>query len=186
MKRLIVLLLAAAVPAAFAQTGTGTIRGTVLDASDRLLLTYNNLPRRLWFRGDFDPRLASNVDQASLQRLVPVDRNARVYHPVGAAFDNRVPLPLAAGGTRLTSIATGAVNWNPRAFYIGPGAWNVDVAFFKNFQISERFKARFTGDFFNFFNHPNDNNPDTSTGMQDLSTQGNEPRIIQFSLRFEW
>jgi hypothetical protein len=62
----------------------------------------------------------------------------------------------------------------------------VDFSLFKNFSITERFKARFTADFFNIFNHPNDNDPNATTGLQDLSTQPNEPRIIQFSLRFDW
>lgn len=114
-----------------------------------------------------------------------MDRGARVYHPVGAGFDNRIPQRLADGSTRLTSI-TDTVNWNARAFYQGPGAWNVDAALFKNISITERVRARFTADFFNFFNHPNDANPSASTGLQDLSVQGNDPRIIQFSLRLSF
>ena len=51
---------------------------------------------------------------------------------------------------------------------------------------TERVKARFTGDFFNFFNHPADVQPNTTTGLVDLSRQVNAPRIIQFSLRLEW
>lgn len=106
-------------------------------------------------------------------------------HPVGAAFDNRIPLPLASGAVRLTSI-TDTVSWNSRAFFLGPRAWNTDVSFFKNFLLTERMKLRFTADFFNFFNHPNDANPNSTTGLQDLSLQTNEPRIVQFSLRFQW
>ncbi len=153
-----------------------------MDANQRLLMTFNGRPQRLWFKGDFDPRLATNVDQTALQGLVPVDRAARVYHPIGTAFDNRVPQLLRDGTTRLTAI-TDMVNWNARAFFRGPGAWNTDVAFFKNISLTERVSARFTADFFNFFNHPNDNNPNATTGLQDLSTQGNDPRIVQFSLR---
>ncbi len=156
-----------------------------LSPDQRLLLTFNNRPQRLWFRGDFDPTRATNVDRTALTALVPVDRGARVYHPVGTGFDNRIPQRLADGSTRLTSI-TDMVNWNPRAFFLGPGAWNADVALFKNITISERVRARFTADFFNFFNHPVDVNPNATTGLQDLSVQGNDPRIIQFSLRFSF
>ena len=42
--------------------------------------------------------------------------------------------------------------------------------------------GKITNDFFNAFNHPIDNVPNASTGLQDLSTQTNDPRIIQFSL----
>lgn len=50
----------------------------------------------------------------------------------------------------------------------------------------ERVRARFTADFFNAFNHLVDVAPNASTGLQDLSTQNNSPRIIQFSLRVEF
>lgn len=156
-----------------------------LDDNERLLLTFNGRPQRLWFRGDFDPRLASNVSQEALQRLVPVDRSQRAVRPLGAAFDNRLPQTLA-NGTAVTTPITDTVNWNARAFFRGAGAWNSDVALFKNIQFTETMKARFSADFFNLFNHPLDGNIDATTGLQDLSTQPNQPRIVQFSLRFEW
>jgi len=43
-------------------------------------------------------------------------------------------------------------------------------------------KIRFTADFFNVFNHPTNNSPNSSTGLIDLSTQANSPRLMQFSL----
>jgi len=158
-----------------------------LDADERLLLTFNNRSQRLWFRGDFDPSRATNVSQEALQRLVAPNsqRADRVLHPLGANFDNRLPQTLANGTVRMTPVGD-LVNWNSRAFFRGPGAWNADVAFFKNFRITETVKARFSADFFNFFNHPNDGSPNATTGLQDLSTQPNQPRIIQFSLRVEW
>jgi hypothetical protein len=57
---------------------------------------------------------------------------------------------------------------------------------FKNFQLTEKLKLRFTAGFFNAPNHPTDVNPNGTTGLQDLSVQGNSPRIIQFSLRVSW
>jgi hypothetical protein len=156
-----------------------------LSADQRLTMNIFGRKQRLWFRGDFDPTLATGVDQNALQKLVPADRSQRVLRPVGADFTNRVAQVLADGTVRLTTI-TDNVNWNARNFFRGPGAWNEDLSVFKNFQISERLKLRFTGDFFNAFNHPNDVNPSGSTGLQDLSIQANDPRIIQFSLRLEW
>jgi hypothetical protein len=156
-----------------------------LTADQRLEMTFNRLPQRLWFRGDFNPTLATNVDQQALQRLVPLNQADRVVRQIGPSFNNRLPQTLANGSTRLTPIGD-TVNWNARAFYRGPGSWNTDVAFFKQFQFGERYKARFTADFFNFFNHPVDVVPNATTGLQDLSRQANAPRIIQFSLRFEW
>ncbi|MBI3682054.1 MAG: TonB-dependent receptor [Acidobacteria bacterium] len=156
-----------------------------LSADQRLLLTFNGRPQRLWWRGDFDPTRASNVDSSKLLSLVPADRGQRIYRPAGAAFDNRIPQTLADGTARLTSI-TDMVNWNARGFFRGPGAWNIDASVFKNFQIAERVTARFTVDFFNAVNHPVDGGPNGTTGLQDLSVQANEPRIIQFSFRLSF
>jgi hypothetical protein len=156
-----------------------------LSADQRLTLYLNGRPQRLYFRGDFDPTRATNVDLQKLESLVAVNRAARVVHPLGAAFDNRLPQLLANGTTRLTSI-TDTVNFNARAFIVGPRAWNTDASLFKNFSLSERLKLRLTADFFNVFNHPNDVNPNSTTGLQDLSTQTNDPRIIQFSARLQF
>jgi Carboxypeptidase regulatory-like domain/TonB dependent receptor len=156
-----------------------------LSADQRLLVTFNGRQQRLYFAGDFDPRLATNVDQSKLQALVPVDRGARKLRPLGAAFDNRLPVTLANGTVRLTPI-TDTVSWNSRAFIVGPKNWNVDGSVFKNFSLTERVQLRFTADFFNMFNHPNDINPNATTGLVDLSQQVNDPRIIQFSLRLSF
>lgn len=157
----------------------------MLSGDQQLTLTFNRRKQRLYFAGDFDPRLASNVDQTKLQALVPVDRASRKMHPVGAAFDNRVPVRLADGTIRLTPI-TDTVSWNSRAFVLGPSNWNVDASVFKNFSVTERMKVRFTADLFNALNHPNDVNPNSTTGLQDLSQQSNDPRIVQFSLRLSF
>ncbi len=156
-----------------------------LDPDERLEMTIFGRRQRLWFRGDFDPTRATDVDQAKLQQLVPVDRGKRVLRPLGPNFDNRMPQVLADGTVRMTRI-TDNVNWNARNFFLGPGFWNLDFSVFKNFIFTETKRLRFTADFFNVFNHPNDVNPNSRTGLQDLSRQANEPRIIQFSLRFEW
>jgi hypothetical protein len=86
---------------------------------------------------------------------------------------------------RLTPI-TDTVSWNARAFFMGPRNWNTDASVFKNFRFTESANLRFTADFFNVFNHPNNNNPNNATGLIDLSTQANDPRIIQFSLRLSF
>ncbi len=157
---------------------------TVSD-DQRLVLTYAGRKRKLWFKGDFDPTLATNVDQQALQALVPLDRSQRVLRPVGVNFSNQIPQVLANGTVRNTSI-TDTVNWNSRAFYKGPGSWNADVSLFKSFSLTEQMALRFTADFFNALNHPNDAAPDATTGLQDLSVQSNGPRTIQFSLRLSW
>ncbi|MBI4893245.1 MAG: TonB-dependent receptor [Acidobacteria bacterium] len=156
-----------------------------LSSDQRLDLKYSNRNQRLYWAGDFNPLLATNVDQNALQALVPLDRSKRLAHPLGANFDNRLPQTLANGTVRQTPI-TDTVNSNARAFFLGPGAWSTDLSAFKNFAITEQVKLRFTADFFNAFNHPIDTNPNATTGLQDMSVQTNGPRIIQFSLRLSW
>jgi hypothetical protein len=156
-----------------------------LGADQRLKLNIFGRSQRLWFRGDFDPTLATGVDQSKLQQLVPVDRSQRLLRPVGTNFDNRIPQALS-NGTVVNTTITDLLNWNARNFFRGPGSWNQDLSLFKNISITEKLKTRLTADFFNALNHPIDVNPNASTGLQDLSTQANSPRIIQFSLRVEW
>ena len=64
------------------------------------------------------------------------------------------------------------INWNARNFYQGPGAWNEDISIYKDFKFQERYKLRFTGDFFNAFNHPNNVLPNTTDGPS-----GPEPAV---------
>jgi hypothetical protein len=156
-----------------------------LDADQRLEMTIFGRRQRLWFKGFFDPSSATNVSGGNLQSLVPVAAGQRVLRPLGASFNNQLPVVLANGTTRNTPIGE-LVNPAQRAFILGPGAWNVDLAIYKNFKFGERTGIRFSADFFNFFNHPNDLTPNSRTGLQDLTRQDNNPRTIQFSLRIDW
>jgi hypothetical protein len=157
-----------------------------LEANERLELTFGGRRQRTFFRGNFNPTLASDVDQAALERLVPANLADRVLRPINPVRnDNTVPMVLADGTVRNTSI-TDTVSWNSKNFFRGAGAWNADISVFKHFYINEDINLRFTADFFNAFNAPMDVNPNATTGLQDLSVQANEPRIIQFSLRLNW
>jgi hypothetical protein len=39
--------------------------------------------------------------------------------------------------------------------YVGPGNWNIDMNFYKNFKLTERFGLQFRGEFYNILNHSN-------------------------------
>jgi hypothetical protein len=163
-----------------------------LDSGQRMNLTIFGKNQKLWFAGDFDPTQATNVNPASLQAFVPADRSQRKLRPLGSDFSNRLPIPLADGTVRLTSV-TDLLTWNPQNFMLSPGNWDQDFSVFKYFNFSERLRLRFTADFFNVFNHPVDYLAGTgqqdlnrNTGLLDLSRQVNDPRIIQFSLRLEF
>jgi hypothetical protein len=156
-----------------------------LSSDKRLNLSYAGQNRLLWFAGDFDPTQASNVNASALQAIVPVDRGARMLHPLGSGFNNLLPQTLANGTTVMTPM-TDNLSWNSRNFMLGPSAWNQDISVFKYFSITERIRLRMSGDFFNSFNHPNLNNPDATTGLINLSSQPNAPRIIQVGARVEF
>jgi hypothetical protein len=56
----------------------------------------------------------------------------------------------------------------------------------QTFKFTETKILRFTADAFNVLNHPNDINPNLTTGSIDLSQSANDPRILQFSLRLDF
>jgi hypothetical protein len=96
-----------------------------------------------------------------------------------------VPQTLADGTVVQTNI-TDNLSWNARNYMIGPHSWDQDVSAFKYFNFTERIRLRMSGDFFNVFNHPNLNNPSPVTGLINLSSQPNSPRIIQVGARLEF
>ena len=156
-----------------------------LNSSQRLNLTIFGQNQLLYFKGDFDPTQATNVNLQQLEALVPVNRGQRILRPVGGDFSNRVPFTLANGTVRTTSV-TDLFSWNPQNFFLGPGRWDQDVSVFKYFAITEQLRLRVTADFFNVFNHPVDIAPNKTTGLINLGQQANDPRILQFSMRAEW
>ncbi|MGI9073808.1 MAG: hypothetical protein ACR2JB_21390 [Bryobacteraceae bacterium] len=160
-------------------------RNPSLSSGKRLTMNIFGQNQMLWFAGDFDPTQATGVNLSSLQQLVPVDRGSRNIHPLGPGFDNLLPQTLPDGSVVQTNI-TDNLSWNSRNYMLGPSAWDVDTTAFKYFTITERVKLRMSGDFFNVFNHPLLNKPDPTTGLINLSSQPNSPRIIQVGARLEF
>ncbi len=166
-------------------TGEYQFGNPALGSGQRLTMNIFGQNQMLWFAGDFDPTQASNVNLATLEQIVPVNRANRVIHPVGATFGNQVPQTLANGTVVQTSI-TDNVSWNARNYMLGPPSWDQDASLFKYFFFGERIKVRLSGDFFNVFNHPTLQNPNATTGLINLSVQANSPRIIQIGARLEF
>ena len=156
-----------------------------LSSSQRLTMDIFGHNQQLYFAGDFSPTTATNVDLTKLESLVPVDRSQRVLRPLGADFSNRLPFTLPNGQVVSTTV-TDNLSWNSHNFFQGPRSWNADATIFKYFAFTEKLKLRLSGDFFNFLNHPNDLNPNTTTGLINLSQQANDPRIIQIGARLEF
>ncbi len=67
--------------------------------------------------------------------------------------------------------------------------WSTDASLVKNFPLKERLKLRVQLDFFNLFNHPNNNWSPSSYGIVYTDTNNydvNGPRVMQFSARLSW
>ncbi len=85
-------------------------------------------------------------------------------------------------------IATGFGNLG-RNILRGPFQQNWDFSIIKYFHIKETQELRFTTDFFNIWNHPVFGNPsftdiENPAIFGEIQTQANNPRVIQFSLRY--
>jgi hypothetical protein len=88
------------------------------------------------------------------------------------------------------AVATGFGNLG-RNIYRGPYEQNWDVSLIKNISITERQKLRFTADFFDIWNHPVFSNPaftdvENPGAFGDIIGTENNPRIIQFSLKWSF
>jgi hypothetical protein len=68
---------------------------------------------------------------------------------------------------------------------IGPGTFNVDFGVHKVFSLGERVKLQYRAEFFNVFNHPLLNNPDTIVTDSTFGqiTTARDPRILQMALK---
>ncbi len=70
----------------------------------------------------------------------------------------------------------------------GPGLVNFDMAFYKDFHITERQTVEFRGELFNIFNHTNFSGVNTSFGSSQFGkvTSALDPRIVEFALRYHF
>src|SRR5262249_59514835 len=80
---------------------------------------------------------------------------------------------------------TGTIGSGRRGQLRAPGLWNVDYSLFKNFQLIERLRLQFRGEFFNFFNHANLGAPAASVNSPNFGviTSASSPRIVQLGLK---
>ena len=71
----------------------------------------------------------------------------------------------------------------------GPGQANTDFSLIKDTRFGERYSVQFRAEFFNFLNRPQFGQPNSTAGSPNLgqiTTQVNQPRQIQFGLKFYW
>jgi hypothetical protein len=70
----------------------------------------------------------------------------------------------------------------------GPGLFDFDMAFYKDFHVTERHAIEFRAELFNIFNHTNFSNVVTNLGAADDGevTSAKDPRIVEFALRYQF
>ncbi|QOY87286.1 TonB-dependent receptor [Paludibaculum fermentans] len=75
-----------------------------------------------------------------------------------------------------------------RNIMIGPGTVNLDFGAHKSFRITEKSQLQFRAEFFNLFNHPLLENPDTTVGDTNFGRilGARSPRTAQLALRFNF
>jgi len=120
------------------------------------------------------------------------DRADLVGNPIPAGGRSRAAQVQAWFNTAaFQSAATGTPGNSPRNFLRAPGYFNLDYSLIKSFPIpygrlKETQKIDFRAEFFNIFNHPNFNAPNTTfTSLQFGQLQSaRDPRILQFALKY--
>ncbi|MFZ0914745.1 MAG: carboxypeptidase-like regulatory domain-containing protein [Candidatus Korobacteraceae bacterium] len=142
---------------AFGQTETGQITGTIRDASGAVVSG------------------AKVTVVANDTNLTPTTGGASGATNVGPNLFNYMQLPntdgvIAGVGDSLqvpnqsifcNTVAGGnpftcsGLNLPDRNAFYGPGYWNMDWNFYKNFKLTERFTMQFRGEMYNIFNHHN-------------------------------
>jgi hypothetical protein len=125
--------------------------------------------------GIFNPVTRANNNGKSGKLEGPVDQRLNGY------FDKSVfsqPGPFTFG------------NLSPRVSDIRvDGIRNFDLSLFKHFRIVERVTLEFRAEFLNAFNTPRFGGPNTSVtaaAFGVISSQANNPRQVQFGLKFLW
>lgn len=88
-----------------------------------------------------------------------------------------------------TSNTPGEYGNSGRNIVSGPGLANFNLTLARSFPLPEHFGAmQFRSDFFNIFNHPNFGQPDGVFADKTFGTvsSANDPRILQFALRYQF
>jgi outer membrane receptor protein involved in Fe transport len=129
----------------------------------------------------------------------PLNGNGVAINDLG----NALGLPTCTGLVHVGCTYTlNGIPYPGRNSFFGPGYWNLDLNFYKNFKLTERFTLQFRSEFYNIFNHSNtyilSQNLDVSAvtspfiqaekgGIYGYAGQPNdERRNIQFALRLQF
>jgi len=163
-------------------------------------------PGYLWWNGYINPTLINRVNAAgqctgicgvpasyksSGDYLIPWGSTAAPANmPAGTNLSsywdtNTVWIPLKNGTVVRTTYSNNMPPW-ANQYMRGPIQWFQDASLRKWFAIRERTRLRFSLDFFNVLNNPNNPTGPGSNGLLDTNTSGSAARVAQLELRLEW
>ncbi len=159
------------------QTGF-PVRITSSDDIEQFLSTF--------FEAPGEPNWAPGYAAGSLVQWDPRKHGGLVFDP--SQFTN-------------ATVAPGTIGNAPRSICCSPGINNWDMGFFKGFQLTERLRMEFRGEFYNIWNHTqfysvdgniSDNGTPytnsagyvSNTGTFGLAQKVRDPRQLQFGLKF--
>jgi hypothetical protein len=118
-------------------------------------------------------------------------------NPIGGPHDVNHYYNAAAFTNPPVATTVGQTDYSPlggaQSQVIGPGFHRLDWSLFKEFNTSESTRLQFRAEFFNLTNHPNFSRP-SNTNFDDPNfgqitatrDNPNDPREIQFALKFYW
>jgi hypothetical protein len=157
---------------------------------------------KLWFNGYIAPGVinaaskgvsglpsdyvANQADSPAYSRPIDTDITTTNYNT------NYVDVTLANGTTTKVAFSPGPAGTHPygHTYLNGPYNWTTDLSLFKVFPITEKTNLRFNIDAFNALNVQGYNNPDSTTGIEQIepgtgvASSYNTPRQVQFTLRY--
>ena len=139
----------------------------------------------------FTVRASSDTDYSGLNRSAPAAGfSDRVNLKPGVSTEptNMSDPNHAFDPTVFSFPGAGSVGNVGRNSLIGPHFISEDFAVLKNFPLRENRQVQFRAEFFNLFNHANFKLPENRLDQSAVGKIGNayDPRLIQFSLRFQW
>jgi hypothetical protein len=154
------------------------------------------IPGYEWFNGYIGPAVNSNSGACTTGKCVSglpanyVAYQAPIDNVPGDKYygQNEVQVQASTlnGGAPLdTPYVPGTYGANPysKKILAGPINWTADFSIFKIFPITEKVLLRINADAFNVFNIQGWNNPDSTTGIENMQSSFNTPRQIQLTGR---
>ena len=133
----------------------------------------------------FTVALLSDIDNSGTGRsILGFGANDRPNVSGSPELDNRTP-ERWFNTAAFVFPARGTFGNAGRNILDGPGYQNVNLSLVKNTRITERVNLQFRTEFFNLFNHPNFNLPDSFLGSPTFGviSSARDPRHLQFGLK---